>query len=119
MPAIFQRDTANIYRLEISGRLTAADFAVLQRSAASEIEQAGKIRLLVVLTGFEGWAPGGNWSDLGFYVRHADNIERIAIIGDERWRSEALMFVGADLRRSPVSFFRTAESERAEEWLAR
>ena len=119
MPAIFQRGTANIYRLDISGRLTAADFAVLQRSAASEIEKAGKIRLLVVLTGFEGWAPGGNWRDLGFYVRHADNIERIAIIGDERWRTEALMFVGADLRQAPVSFFKTTEGEKAEAWLAK
>jgi hypothetical protein len=119
MPASFQRDTANIYRIEISGRLTAADFAVLQRSAGTEIERAGKIRLLVVMTGFEGWAPGGNWRDLGFYVRHAGNIERIAIIGDERWRSEALMFVGADLRQAPVSFFGTAEGGRAEQWLAR
>ena len=118
MPATFQRDTDNIYRIEISGRLTAADFAVLQRSAGVQIEQAGKIRLLVVLTGFEGWAPGGNWRDLGFYVRHADNIERIAIVGDERWRSEALMFVGADLRQAPVSFFQTTEGSRAEAWLA-
>jgi len=119
MPATFKRDTANIYRLEISGRLTAAEFAVLERSAASEIEKSGKIRLLVVLTGFEGWGPDGNWRDLGFYVRHADNIERIAIVGDERWRSEALMFSGADLRQAPVSFFQTTEGGRAEAWLAK
>jgi len=119
MPATFQRETANIFRMEITGRLTAADFAVLQRTAGAEIDKGGKIRLLVVLTGFEGWAPGGNWRDLGFYVRHADNIERIAIVGDERWRSEALMFVGADLRQAPVSFFKSAESGRAETWLAK
>ena len=119
MPASLQRDTGNIVRIEISGRLTAADFAVLQRTAASEIEQAGKIRLLVVLNGFEGWAPGGDWRDLGFYIRHADNIERIAIIGDERWRSEALMFAGADLRQAPVSFFRTDDGGTAQAWLAR
>jgi hypothetical protein len=118
MPATFQRETANIFRLEISGRLTAADFAVLERQAGTEIDQSGKIRLLVVLAGFEGWAPGGNWRDLGFYVRHADNIERIAIVGDERWRSEALMFVGADLRKAPVSFFQATDGARAEEWLA-
>ena len=107
MPATLQRDTGNTVRIEISGRLTAADFAVLERSAAS------------VLTGFDGWAPGGDWRDLAFFVRHADNIERIAIIGDERWRSEALMFAGADLRRAPVSFFRTDDGASAEAWLAR
>ena len=119
MPATLQRDTGNIVRIEISGRLTAADFAVLQRTAELEIEQAGRIRLLVVLDGFEGWAPGGDWRDLGFYIRHADNIDRIAIIGDERWRSEALMFAGADLRRAPVSFFSPADGGSAQAWLAR
>ena len=119
MPATFQRDKGNIVRLEISGRLTAADFALLQRSGAAEIERGGNIRLFVVLTGFEGWAPGGNWRDLGFYIRYADNIERIATVGEERWRSEALMFVGADLRPAPVSFFQTTEADRAADWLAR
>jgi hypothetical protein len=119
MPASFQRDVGNIFRLDISGKLTAGDFAVLQRSAAAEIERAGNIRLLVVLDGFDGWALGGNWQDLGFYIRYAENIERIAIIGDERWRSEALMFVGADLRRTAVSFFPTNDASRAADWLAR
>ena len=119
MPATLQRDVGNICRLDITGRLTHADFAVLERAAAAEIERAGNLRLLVILTGFEGWAPGSNWRDLGFYIRYADNIERIAIVGEERWRSEALMFVGADLRRSPVSFFPLPEAGRAAEWLAR
>jgi SpoIIAA-like len=119
MPATFERSTGNIFRMDISGRLTAADFALLQRSAVVEIEKAGKIRLLVMLNGFDGWAPGGNWQDLGFYIRHANNIERIAIVGEERWRSESLMFVGADLRQAPVSFFPAAEGERAAAWLAR
>ncbi len=119
MPATFERDTGNIFRMDISGRLTAADFALLQRSAVAEIERAGNIRLLVLLNGFDGWAPGGNWRDLGFYIRHANNIERIAIVGEERWRSESLMFVGADLRQSPVSFFAPADGEKAAAWLAR
>ena len=119
MPASFQHDVGNIFRLDISGQLTAADFAVLQRKAAAEIERAGNMRLLVTLTGFDGWAPGGNWQDLGFYIRYADNIERIAIVGEERWRSEALMFVGADLRRTAVSFFPTGEAARATDWLAK
>ena len=32
-------------------------------------------------------------------------IERIAIVGEERWKSEALMFAAADLRSAPVQFF--------------
>ena len=46
-------------------------------------------------------------------------IDRIAIVGDERWRSEALMFAGADLRRAPVEYFAGSSSEdgAARAWL--
>ena len=52
------------------------------------------------------------------YVRHGDDIERIAIVGDETWRSEALMFVGADLRKADVRYFVTRDESAAVEWLA-
>ena len=33
-------------------------------------------------------------NDLTFYVKHGEAIERIAIVGDEKWRTESLMFAG-------------------------
>lgn len=111
-------DGGNRYRIQISGRLIERDLDAVQRQAAAEIARTGKIRLLVELARFEGWEAGGNWSNLGFYVHHGDDIERIAIVGDEAWRSEALMFAGADLRRGAVVFFRPAEADRARAWLA-
>ena len=44
------------------------------------------MRLLVVLDQFDGWDGLSNWSDLTFFARYGDNIERIAIVGDPRWR---------------------------------
>ena len=53
-----------------------------------------------------------------FYVKHGDSIERIAIVGDERWRGEALMFAAADLRRAPVEFFAESALAEARAWLS-
>jgi hypothetical protein len=108
----------NVYRLEVSGRLRGADLFGVERLAAAEIGRAGAIRLLVVLNDFEGWDARDEWRDIGFYVRHGDDIERIAIVGDPRWRGEALMFVAAGLRRAPVRFFDPRDRPRAEDWLA-
>lgn len=107
----------NVYSIELTGRLSAADLARLEHVAATEIKRTGKIRLLVKLDGFEGWDESGNWRDLAFYVKHGDDIERIALVGDDRWRAPALMFAGAGLRRAPVIFFEPAEARRAEDWL--
>jgi hypothetical protein len=113
-----QHARGNVYRIEMSGRLRELDLNTLEKTAASEISRTGKIRLLVALEGFEGWDELADWRNLGFYVKHGDDIERIAIVGEDRWRAPALMFAGAGLRRAPVVFFTTPDARRAEDWLA-
>jgi hypothetical protein len=105
MPITVQHESANIYRLDISGRLGKLEFDRGQESLAAEIRRVGRVRLLFVLSQFEGWEQSPNWGDLSFYVAHGDSIDRIAIVGDERWRNETMMFASADLRRAPVEFF--------------
>ena len=108
----------NVFRLEIGGTLQKADFERCQADLVKHIVRTGPVKLLFVLKGFDGWARGDNWSDLSFYIKHGDSIKRIAIVGDERWRSEALMFAGADLRSAPVEFFPSAAMADARAWLS-
>jgi hypothetical protein len=115
--ATLRHERDRIYRLEITGRLSKREFDVVQQQVAGEINTAGHIRLLVVLDGFEGWETGANWSDLNFYIKYGDAVERIAIVGDEAWRSQALMFAAADLRRGPVLFFPPGGDRDATTWL--
>jgi SpoIIAA-like len=118
MPVAMRHEHGNIYGLEIRGTLRRADFEQCEKTLAAEIERIGSVRLLVLLDGFAGWESPANWNDLTFYVKHGDSIERIAIVGDERWRSEALMFASADLRRGPVEFFTKEAIANARAWLA-
>ena len=83
-----------------------------------EMDRIGSIRLLFILKEFEGWQANPKWGDLTFYVKHGDTIERIAIVGDDRWRGEALMFASADLRRAPVEYFSETALAEARAWLA-
>lgn len=112
------REIGDIYRLEISGVLLKAEYGQCEAELKSELERVGSVKLLCLLRGFEGWEPGADWSDLGFYVNHGDAIRRIAIVGNERWRSEMLMFAAADLRAAPVEFFADADLASARAWLA-
>ncbi|HEY7169962.1 MAG TPA: STAS/SEC14 domain-containing protein [Vicinamibacterales bacterium] len=116
MPITMQHEQDNIYRLDISGVLTKNDFDRCQDALVAAMNRGGPVRLLFVLSGFEGWEKTPAWGDLTFYVKHGDSIQRIAIVGDERWRDEALMFASADLRRAPVEFF-TALAD-AKKWLS-
>ena len=105
MPITMHHEGGNVFRFDVSGMLRKAELDTCQAALAAEIRRIGPVRLLFLLDGFEGWDERGPWNDLTFYVHHGASIERIAIVGEERWRSQALMFAGADLRRAPVEFF--------------
>jgi hypothetical protein len=113
-----RHDHDNVFRMDISGVLQERDFAAAQRSLVAELEGARRIRLLVTLTGFDGWEPHAPWRNLAFYIQHGGRIERIAIVGDDRWRTEALMFAAADLRDAPVEYFDPPHAAQARAWLS-
>ena len=118
MPMSLEHERDNVFRLNIRGMLRQTELEECQQRLASEMARVGPVRLLFVLEGFEGWEPHARWNDLSFYMKHGDTIERIAIVGPERWRSEAMMFAGADLRRAPVEFFVDGAVAEARVWLS-
>ena len=118
MPITTTRERDNTYVMTFRGILRKTDLDRTQQELISAAGTAGGMRLLVVLDGFEGWESSGDWGDLSFYLRHGDRIERIAIVGPERWRVESLMFAAADLRKAPVEFFADGAVDEARRWLA-
>jgi SpoIIAA-like len=118
MPIAMHPESDNVYRVEIQGTLRKADLDRCQAELTAEMQRRGPVRLLFVLKGFDGWEPRTDWNDLTFFVKHGDGIERIAIVGPPRWRSESLMFAGADLRRASVEFFPEDDAGQARSWLS-
>jgi hypothetical protein len=118
MPITMQHDGNNVYRLEIRGILRKADLDRYQATLAEEMARVGPVKLLFVLKEFTGWEQHADWADMSFYLKHGDSIERIAIVGDERWRDQVLMFAAADLRKAPVEFFSADALTDARAWLS-
>ena len=118
MPISMKHERGNIYRVMVSGVLKKSDLDRSQESIVAETARVGPVRLLFILQEFGGWEANPNWGDLTFYMQHGDSIERIAIVGDERWRGDALMFASADLRRAPVEFFSESALAEARAWLS-
>ena len=111
-------ERANVLRVDVNGTLLRRDLEACEPQVLDEARRSGGVRLLFVLRDFEGWDARDNWRDLSFYVTYGDAIERIAIVGDERWRDLALMFAAADLRKAPVEYFATDDIAEAREWLS-
>ena len=117
MSAELHHEHGNIFRVEIQGTLRKDDLKRCEEQLLREVVRSGPVRLLFVLDGFAGWNAKDNWGDLSFFVKHGDLIERIAIVGEERWRDDALVFAAADLRKAPVRYFRGDSAPEARRWL--
>jgi hypothetical protein len=107
-----------ILSLVVSGQLTQKELAAIQAETARYITTAGRIRILVLAQDFAGWEKGGTWGDFSFQVVHDDDIERMAIVGDERWRDLTLLFTSQGLRPFPIEYFLPARIADARAWLA-
>jgi hypothetical protein len=117
MPATIEHEGDEVYLVTASGILRKAELDVVQAAMAPALER-GNVRLLIFLERFEGWEPGADWSDVRFYERHGQKVERIAIVGDEKWSADAQVFLLAGLREAPVRFFPAGELEHARGWLS-
>jgi len=102
--------------VRIHGIWRRAELDECQRAATEMIGAVGKIAACIVLDGFEGCERSDAWGDMSFVFEHDSDIEKIAVVGEERWRDEVLMFAGVGLRDSPVCYFNDFDSARA--WLA-
>src|SRR5262245_37372493 len=117
MPATIEHEGDEVYRVSASGTLRKAELDAVQGTVAPALAR-GKVRLLIVLEQFEGWERGADWNDVRFYERHGENVERIAIVGDEKWRADAQVFLLAGLRVAPVRCFASGELDQARGWLS-
>ena len=67
--------TDRVYRVTLSGLLTWAEFqAFLTQTEAENIFASGKVRVLIQLADFAGWEPGEQWGDIGFFLKHDQDI---------------------------------------------
>jgi hypothetical protein len=103
--------------VRVSGELTQSDWIAAQQAVLAELKrESGKASLLVLAESFTGWKRG-EWSDSPFQAEFDRNVERMAIVGEQKWEDLTLLFVGKGLRRIPIEFFQTVDMQNALKWL--
>ena len=105
-------------QLKLRGIFTKVDHDRLIQIAKKAIEQEGKVNALVILEAFEGWERGGDWGDVSFMMEQGQHIEKMAIVGDEKWKDDAFAFTAKGFRATTIEFFTPARLNEALAWLS-
>lgn len=102
------------WRLE--GRLSDAEVEAMHEQLDSIIADKGSARVLVDLTAMEGMEPSAVWEDLHRSVGKLGDIDRLAVIGDERWH-EWVTTASDTIAPIEAHYYAPAESPAAWTWL--
>jgi SpoIIAA-like len=106
----------NIVEFVIDGTISAAEFDdVLARFEAS-IARHGKIRVLEHVRSLGGVPPSKWWEDVKFGFKHMRDINRAAVVAEEKWIEIFANLVNPFLA-AEVRYFKSAQIDKARAWL--
>ena len=117
MSVTFTKESENLFVVHLKGIYTFEESKKLESRAGAEIDVSQKVKLLVLAEQFSGWGKEGDWGDITFFYEMGHLIEKIAIVSNEKWKDEMLMYAGAGLREAPVKFFPDGGEKDARDWL--
>ncbi|TWT80261.1 hypothetical protein CA13_16740 [Planctomycetes bacterium CA13] len=106
----------NILEIHASGKLDQEAYELFLPSVERQIEEYGKIRILFAMHDFHGWDAGAMWQDIKFDVKHFNDIERLAIVGEKKWERGMAMFC-RPFTTAKIRYFDVSEIDEARLWL--
>jgi hypothetical protein len=118
MPIKFEdEDERKVLAVQVSGKLTKADYVYFAPEFERLVLLNGKMRVLFDMTGFQGWETGALWEDIKFDFKHFADIERLALVGDTRWEQGMAAFC-KPFTTATIRYFGHSEVAAARKWLA-
>jgi hypothetical protein len=117
MAVKIQTDThqGNILIIQVKGKLNEEDYEQFVPKI-EEMMRNGKIRILFILEDFDGWTPSAMWEDTKFGVKHFNDIDRLAIVGEKELEKGMAGFCKV-FTTAEVSFFEYEKLDKARQWI--
>ena len=117
MSILIETKANGLLNVIVSNLMTREDVNHCQKTVATAIKRYGNLKILVVLDAFQGWGTSDEWKDFLFYAEYEDKIEKIAVIGDLKWRDDMFSFLSGSFRSGLIEFFNPSQESEARTWL--
>jgi SpoIIAA-like len=108
---------AGVIGFEAAGRLRAEDYRDVLLPVVERATTSGDIRILIVMSDFDGLSAGALWQDLKMGVENLGAWKRIALVTDIEWMSHMVAMFGW-MTPGELKHFLLAERSAAIDWVA-
>lgn len=106
----------NIVGVHLSDTLTEDDYEAFAPQLRDQMEAHTTVRVLFEIEDVEGWEPEARWDDLTFDIRQVEDVDKVAIVGDDPWEPlvDKIEFL---FPSSLIQTYEDADREDGLEWL--
>ncbi len=107
----------NTIAIRASGKLSHEDYQKFIPELEKQIEEYDKVTLLFEFDNFTGWDLEAAKDDFKFGMKHLDDFERIAMVGDKAWEHWMSFIAKPFLLSAEVRYFNRENLQDAWDWL--
>ncbi len=105
-----------VLTVRATGKLATEDYDHFLPEIERLIKQHGKLRVLFDMHNFHGWNLGAAWADLKFDIKHYNDIERLAVVGERDWEKWMTTFC-RPFTTAKIKYFDHSDREQACAWV--
>ena len=103
---------------KISGKVTGEDYETLLPKLDEAIAAHGRINLLVLMEGFDGWVGlDAAKADFQFGTQQYRKVEKAAFVSDKKWMEWAVKIMDPFTKRTEEKVFEPEQLEEAWSWV--
>ncbi|MCA9797213.1 MAG: STAS/SEC14 domain-containing protein, partial [Candidatus Eremiobacteraeota bacterium] len=113
--SLLERSHDNIMGIRLWGKLTRQDYEGFLPAIEALMQRYDKIRVFVDMTDFRGLTPSAAFEDLKFGLKHWHDVERMALVGEQKWAEHLLKLSKPII--GEARFFAPTRAEEAWQWL--
>ena len=105
-----------LLEVHVAGKLTREDYGHFVPEFERLVRLHGKLSVLFDMSGFHGWEAGALWEDVKFDLKHFTDIERLAMVGDQKWEHGMATFC-KPFTSATIRYIDQADAAGARQWL--
>lgn len=116
MVRIEREKSGNLVKTFVSDKLTQEDYDKILPALQQTVNEWDSVRWYFEMRDFSGWEPGAALKDLKFDVEHANEMQKIAMVGTKKWQ-EWLTAAMKPFTSAQVRYFDLPDREEALLWI--
>lgn len=108
---------SNILGIAIVDKMEVIDYQKIDYYIEDHVRQFGKAKVFLEIVDLKGISLRAVWEDLKASIKHYNDIERMAVIGDQAWLKGSVKIGDLLTPGLDIAAFSTADRQRAINWL--